>query len=570
VFPRLPRALLPLLAATTLHPAAQAGELGVTSGELLQQTPALNRAPAAEPGFDARKPPPPAAASDGASAESELSFTVVDFRFDGQLSADERDRIEPLLAPLRAHPTTLHQLQALRAQLTEALYHDGETLVSVLLPVQTVQDGIVRFTILRGHIEHVRVNNGSQVDTARIESLLRGRYGDAPELRDIDESVRVLGEVPGVGDVTPVLAPGSGPGGTEVVVNVPPGRSGYFAVSADNAGAPEAGAYRVGLLGGVNNLVGRGDRLEAIVYATTPYPFQTDAGRGGRTLLGRVSWDALTGIGASRAGVAASRVDYRLGGDFQGLGSGTAQVASLYAGTPLLRSRESSLDLSGEFDYKSLDDERFGELLESRRHSVVAAARIDGSRTHELDGRRGAVRYGLGLSYGTTQRTDIDRTAADDGVARLGSRPFVKIEPSVGVTQNVLPGLALSAQLRGQWANRSLDGSERMSLGGPTGVRAYGLSEASVDEGAIVTLSATQTLTNQPNVAVAAFYDGARGRVRGDGSLPGASTTLQGAGVALNVGWKQAQMQLSYAHSIGRTDMSTRSQQVWVTLSKLF
>jgi hemolysin activation/secretion protein len=568
-FPRLPLSCLPLFALATLPPAARAIEVGITSGELLQQTPALGHGVSASE-FDGRGPTSRPATANDAPVAGELSFPVEGFSFDGELSTQELARIEPLLAPLRNRTTTLRQLQALCAQLTEALYHDGDALISVLLPAQTVERGVVLFKVVRGHIEQLHVKNGSQLDTDRIEAMLRGHGENMPDLRDIDARARMVGEVPGIGAVSSVLSPGSRQGGTDVVVNVQPGRTGYFAVSADNAGAPEAGAYRVGMLGGVNNLVGLGDRLEMTAYATTPYPLQTEAGRGGRTLLGRVSWDALTGLGVSRAGLAASRVDYRLGGDFRGLGSGIAQVASVYASSPIVRSRNSTLDLSGAFDYKALDDERFGELLENRRHSVVASMRIDGSHAHELGEKQGAVRYGIALSYGATQRTDIDRTVSEDGVSRLGSRPFVKLEPSVVVTQNVLPTLAVSAQLRGQWANGSLDGSERMSLGGPSGVRAYSLSEASVDEGAIVSLSVTKTVMSQPGVAVTAFYDGACGRVRADGNLPGASTTLQGAGVALNVGWKQTQMQLSYAHAIGKPDGNTRNQQVWVTMSQTF
>jgi hemolysin activation/secretion protein len=561
---------LPLLTLITLPHIAKAAEAGVTSGELLQQTPALTRSLSPASTDDARGLAAPSSSAATTPVDGELVFVAADFRFDESLSDDERARTEPVLAPLRGQPTTLRQLQALRAQLTEALYHDGDTLVSVLLPAQTVEDGVVRFQIVRGRIERVQVKNGSQVDTARLEAMLSGSDGATPDLRAIESRARIIGEVPGVGAVTPVLKRGSVPGGTEVLVDVQPGRSGYFAVTADNAGAPEAGAYRVGVLGGVNNLVGRGDRLDAIVYTTTPYPLQTNAGRGGRTLLGRISWDALTGIGASRAGMAASRVDYRLGGDFKGLGNGTAQVVSLYASTPVLRSRAATLDVSAEADYKALDDERFGDLLESRRHSVVAMARIDGSQAHDLLGHAGTAQYGLALSYGTTQQTAIDRTVSSDGVSKLGSRPFVKIEPSVGASEKMLPGMAISARLRGQWANGSLDGSERMSLGGPSAVRAYGLSTASVDEGAVASLEITQSVASAPNIAVTGFYDAAFGRIRAIGTVPGASTTLQGAGIALKAGWKQAQMELSYARAIGRPDGVMRNQQVWVTLSKVF
>ena len=46
------------------------------------------------------------------------------------------------------------------------------------------------------------------------------------------------------------------------------GPSLYGMVTADNAGSVEAGERRIGVVGGINNPFGRGDRLEAMVYVT--------------------------------------------------------------------------------------------------------------------------------------------------------------------------------------------------------------------------------------------------------------------------------------------------------------
>lgn len=564
-FPRPAISCLSLLTLAVLHSHAQAAEHGVTSGGLLRQNPGLTRTF----GTSGKNAPPSTTNSEAGQAddEGELRFPVRDFEFDGGMTPEERARVDAYIAPLRGRETTMSALQVMRAELTELLYHDGESLVRVLLPQQTIEkNGVVRFQIVRGRVERVVVENASQVDTARIEAILRGTGVADPRLRDIDARIRLLRELPGVGRVDATLAPGKYPGGTLVTVTVAGGPSLYGMVTGDNAGSVEAGERRIGLVGGINNPFGRGDRLEAMVYVT-PTALQTHASDGGQTRLARVSYDTPVGDGATRVGASVSHVAYRLGGAFDGLGKGSADVASLYATRPVWRTRDASLDVSASIDRKQLRDDRFDGLLESRRNSNVASVRADGSGVAGQGRWRRWYRYGLGVSYGSMDLTDLDRTSGNDATRRHAT--FVKAEPVASIAVAPVSSLRLSAQVRGQWASRSLDGSERMSLGGPGAVRAYDLSAAAVDDGAVVSLEASHDFI-LPNTRISAFYDGAAGRYRSAMGYPSRPVNLQGAGIGVNWNWKGVQGQVSVARAIGHADDKPKDDQVWVTVGKSF
>lgn len=563
-FPRITLRRLSIATAFVLSPLAHAAEGSITSGGLLRQTPELSHA--LQPSGPATAQNDSTSSSDAPGDGDELRFPINDFVFDGELSPEERTRVEAFIAPLRGRQMTLSALQTVRGELTDLLYHDGESLVRVTLPQQTIEGGVVRFEIVRGHIERIEVSNASDVATDRIERILHGGSVADPKLRDIDARMRLLRALPGVGAVDATLSPGKYAGGTIVTVSVAPGAGLYGAITADNAGSVEAGERRIGLVGGINNPFGRGDRLEAMVYVT-PNALQTHASEGAQTRLARVSYDTPVGDGVTRVGAAVSHVAYRLGGAFDGLGKGSADVASLYATRPLWRTRDASLDVSASIDRKQLRDDRFDGLLESRRDSNVASVRADGSGVAGQGRWRRWYRYGLGVSYGAMDLTDLDRTSGEDATRKHAT--FVKAEPVASIAVAPVSSLQLSAQVRGQWASRSLDGSERMSLGGPGAVRAYDLSAAAVDDGAVVSLEASHDFII-PNTRISAFYDGAAGRYRSAMGYPSRSTNLQGVGIGVNWNWKGVQGQVSVARAIGGADEKPKDDQVWVTVGKSF
>jgi len=155
---------------------------------------------------------------------------------------------------------------------------------------------------------------------------------------------------------------------------------------------------------------------------------------------------------------------------------------------------------------------------------------------------------------------------------------FFKLNYSLVRLQNVSRGLQIYGAVSGQLASRNLDPVEKISLGGPLGVRAYPTGEAPGDAGVLGTLEARYVLPihDLPAVTQAvAFIDSGYVRINKDPFAPVSnSRTLTGAGVGLNVFARDGlQLRASYAWALGdeqATGDDDRSAQGWIQIVKAF
>ncbi|QNK03122.1 ShlB/FhaC/HecB family hemolysin secretion/activation protein [Dyella telluris] len=534
-----------------------------TSGSLLRQNPELtqpvapqNRAASADDPFQA---PAPAVA-----ATQELAFPIKDIQIEGELSPAERAQTEALVAPLRGTEVTLSQLKALRGVISLALYRLSGNPVSVSLPPQEVADGVVRFTLLRGRIERVRIDNASPISDSLLDRIFARHSRSLP---DIEQGMALVRKLPGVGAVHASLSEGEEEGGSLVTVHVVRGAGMDALVMADNAGSQNSGVQRIGVQAGINNVFGHGDRLELLAIGTPTFLQPRDQ-QGGETRVGRLSYDSAVGGNGLRVGAAYSEVGYRLGGIFDGLGKGHARVTSVYASRPLLRKPGADMDLSLSVEHKQLDDLRFGDLLESRREGDVVSARVSGDASRALSKLNMALNYNLGVGAGRMDADDIDRSMGYTA-KETHAQDFAKLEASGGASKWLGARLVATAQLQGQWASRALDGSERMSLGGPGAVRAYNQNAPSVDSGGVASLGMSYLPRGLPGFSMEAFYDVGKGQLRAKGEATATRMELQGAGVGL--GWQRRgfSARLSYAVPTGRREPGS-SPQTWFTLRQSF
>ncbi len=134
--------------------------------------------------------------------------------------------------------------------------------------------------------------------------------------------------------------------------------------------------------------------------------------------------------------------------------------------------------------------------------------------------------------------------------------------------------------IRGQFASKNLDISEKMELGGAYGVRAYAEGEIYADEGYVATVEARLRLPPMPRpipgrAQLFAFYDTGSATTNHTPWLFGRNReTVSGAGVGIN--WEAAHnfvVKATYAHTVGGAvgvPGPFDSSRVWVQLDKFF
>ena len=278
-------------------------------------------------------------------------------------------------------------------------------------------------------------------------------------------------------------------------------------IDFDNGGSLFTGRYRFNAGFDWFNPTGRGD------VASLRAQVSTNLG----TKFLRGSWLTPINSVGTKLGVAASFLKYELGSaTFDSLDAdGTAEAYSLQLLHPLVRSRNNNVFLQASTDYRRFED-RVNRLAPGRQeghrpvHDAGRGRRLPRHlrrrRHHQLHAERG--RRALALQ---------DRSEADVDAANYQSAGnYAKLRLGASRLQ-VLPNkhyLYLSALA--QLASKNLDSSEKFSMGGPYGVRAYPSPESPSDSGGDRHLGVPGAAADSP-----AF--------RATGSSPSSATTVSGA-----------------------------------------
>jgi hemolysin activation/secretion protein len=291
---------------------------------------------------------------------------------------------------------------------------------------------------------------------------------------------------------------------------------------------------------------------------------------------GRLSYQAP--IGRATAGVAYSVLNYRLGGPFSSLqATGTAEIASVFASYPLIRSRDSNLTALVDLDDRTFQD-KIGSLSSvTDKSAVVLTAGVSGDHRDGFGGG-GAMQYAVAWSVGNLDIRTAAARIEDQGGARSNGQ-YGKLTYSLSRSQAVAGPFSLYAGIRGQVASKNLDISEKMELGGAYGVRAYPEAQIYGDEGYVATLEGRLQLpppTPLPGrFQLFGFVDTGSAIANKSAWFPGPNReTVSGGGVGVT--WADNNnflAKVTYAHTLGESEGVPgpfASSRVWVQLVKFF
>lgn len=394
---------------------------------------------------------------------------------------------------------TLPELRNTAARITRFYNDRGYVLAQAYLPAQNVVGGAVTIAVVEGRYGAIDLRNQSGVSDALAGGMLDGlNRGDPVAMAPLERRLLLLSDIPGV-VVHSTLSPGTDVGSSNLTVDLTRAPRIYGSLEADNAGNRYTGAHRFG--GSVNlaNATGLGDLLSLRLLASTD-----------GLAYGRAAWQAP--LGDATVGVAYTHMQYDLGREFSVLDAGgTADIVSVFASYPLIRSRTANLYALASLDAKFLSDE-IGLVSQVSDKEIRAATA--GLRWDSRDGLGGGGWNAGSLSW-TSGELDIESPLerAADAMSARSQGGFSKLQYAVSRLQTISGPLSIYGALRGQLATDNLDSSEKMGLGGAYAVRAYPEGEAYGDEGYIATLEArlmldpwTRPLPGQ--FQVIAFVDG--------------------------------------------------------------
>ena len=498
----------------------------------------------------------------------EKSVRVMRYTFSGEnpVTAEE---LADVLAPHRHQDATLAELEAQAEEITKYLRSKGYFVAFAYLAPQNFKDGVVDFTIVPGRYDRIIVNNESYLTDAAIRREMAIAAGQRVEKHTLNRGVWLTNDLSRV-EVNTQLKAGSRQGTTDLVVNVKnKGHRTWGYVGVDNGGYRYTGRYQYSAFVNYASPFREGDLFSIGGIMSN-----------GGMWSGSASYSTPIAKQGERVGVSYARSHYTLGGAFAALDyTGTAQTLSFNWQHNFRRSRNVNLYGSIRYDMKSLNDE-----AKSMAYSNPKSARnwVFGVNGDNLDRfwTGGRNTFSLTYTHGDLSIDDGIQRSYDAATAKTAGH-FGKWNLELTRLQHMSERVSLYLTYNRQWASKNLDASEKMSLGGPNGVRAYPVGEASGDDGWRWSSELRWNLPTREgdeNVwQLIAFLDGGHVNLYHNGLLGyrgPAGRSLYGAGVGVN--WSNQDnwvLRAYYAWKLGKeaaVSDTDRSGRFWFQLYKFF
>ncbi|WP_240648230.1 ShlB/FhaC/HecB family hemolysin secretion/activation protein [Pararobbsia silviterrae] len=477
-------------------------------------------------------------------AHGEIAVKVVPA--DGRDAAEATERVAQRIRALGDAPATYADVNRWSEALTAALRQDGFPLAQVLMTQEDWEasrhGAQVRFTVFPGRVRAITLKNASRVDDAHLQRLItRALCGQdsIPEdclLRSVrlERATQLLQDMPGVAiEKAPQFSPGAGVGDVNVAFDLASsGKPVQADLVADNKGMPSTGSLRFGVTGSANNLFGIGDRY-ALTLMATDDKMWTGALSGSVPLFGS-DWRATAGF---------TRQQYSINGltAITGVAS-TSEVGVMF---PFARGLDSNIWGTASYVHSRTTTD-LGPVY-GAQHNTIDSLRLgvqadNGDRPKYLRANVWSMQAAMNIGH---QSNDSFANRVTD-VAGMYAKWTTNLFGTRAITSN--GNLFVMGRVNAQLANRNLDPSEKLMIGGPDAVRAYRPDEGSFDDGAVVNLGVIQRVpvATGHQLQFGAFTDFAYGRVNhapwngwedGYPGVPGVSNDRLLAGYGVSVDW---------------------------------
>jgi hemolysin activation/secretion protein len=420
---------------------------------------------------------PPKTSPAPPSSPNDANVWVNRFQFVGNsLLTDEQ--LSEALADYVNRSLTFGQLKEASNEVMNAYRLAGWT-ARAFLPRQEIADGIVKIQIVEAVFGKAVLQGDApqRVDPQRLLDITRATLpvGEAIRTDRVDRAILLMDDLPGV-SVTGQLAPGEQDGETQLIIQATDDALFSGSVSLDNQGSLSTGSDRLSANLNWNSPARQGDLLSLNALET----------QGSQYVRMAYTWPV--GHTGWRTGLHASHLNYRIiAGSLVSLDpSGIATTEGWDVSYPLLRRPFTNLNLALSYDHK------YFENVSNSQTSTYAINTYSATLSaNQIDSWAGG-----GINSETVTVTSGE--SSNDG-------RYTKLYVSANRLQNLTPELTLVLSASIQSTQQNLDSSEKIYLGGSTGVRGYPASEAGGSEAKTFTMELKKKI--QSTVTLSAFYD---------------------------------------------------------------
>ena len=407
----------------------------------------------------------------------------------------------------------------------ERFYNKQNRLARVILAPQDLTDGVLQLNVIESVISKIKVEQALDSMPKTQDYILaaiqaRQKQGDALDSKAIDRGLAVANEVPGV-SVTGTLEQGEMDGETELILKMYKNRGRQAELVVDNYGSRSTGSYRAMLSASFFNPQAIADLFNLTAIHTKGSEYA------------RLAYSIPIGVDGWRMGANLSAMTYEVVVGAVGMvgAAGKAITQGLDWAYPLIRSTEENITLLFNVDNKKYQNTSAQGIELSNYKVDTASAQINGTSRNIDTGTN--INYSAQLTVGKVN-LDGSLSQVTDMTGARTEGIFEKVRLNATINQAITDDTSILGSLTIQRASRNLDSSEKMQLGGATGIRAYPTGEGSGSEGEILSLELRKALTETVNIS--GFYELGQIHQQHNPNFPGGPTNnsyiLRGTGLS--------------------------------------
>ncbi len=539
--------------------------------EQQQQRERLPPAPSTAPVLPQVTPAKPAMAP-----SSTVRVTVKAFRFSGSTVIPAAE-LATVVQEYVGKTLNFNELNDAAGRVQRYYRGKGYFLAVAYLPQQEIGSGTVEIAVLEGRLGSVNLQTapGTRLKQSFAQGMLDAHLkpGDVVTEKSLERPLLLMQDLPGIA-VSSALGPNpTQVGAADLTVRLtenPRRVTGY--VDFDNGGNRFTGEYRLGLNLNASNITGYGDLLSFRGFVSDE-----------NMKFGRISYVIPVLHHGTKVGVSYTYFDYRLEKEFAALQAhGEGEVAAAYVSHPLLRTRNANFLVQLGVEEKKLRDRvDSAAVIDDKK---VSSTRLGGAGDFR-DGlfSGGLNSYAVNYTAGTVRIENAALLAADQaaGTGLRTSGSFSKINLDARRLQRISDNFSLLVAASAQAASKNLSASEKISLGGPNGVRAYPVGEAPGDDGFLFTTELRYVVPRFTllggEVTASVFYD--MGRMRTNEQPLAANVannrSIAGMGLGLSVGREgnylvRASIATPTENETAVSDTAKRDPRLWLQAVKWF
>ena len=409
------------------------------------------------------------------TAEKNPTFNIFEFKVDGN-TVLPKGNIEESVYPFLGETKTIEDVEKARLALEKKYQDAGYLTVSVSIPQQEVDSGVVKLLVIEGTVERLRVTDSKYTSLAEVKSrVAEFGEGKVPHFPTAQQQLSTVNRGQNR-QVTPVLRAGKSPGKVEVDLKVQDQLPLHGSLELNDKYSPNTTETRLNGSLRYENLWQK-DHSIGVSFQLSPEDLNEVKVISSTYVIPRMNGDYFAAYGVI------SKSDIAAVGDVNVIGNGYIAGARYIHPLPLLENYYHSL--TAGVDYKNFQ-ESVNLLGSDGFKTPIAYTSFSLGYDGTYQAQSSQTQLNIALNLAPRGLGNKEQEFADK---RFLAQPnYAYIRADLKHTQKLPLDWSLQARLSGQVANDPLISAEQFTIGGVDSVRGYLESSALGDNGVSGTL----------------------------------------------------------------------------------